>query len=152
MRRGIVVLILALVYSTSAFAKHHYHRHHHHHRHGVVTVGNVAEGLGVGLAHVLHDMNRPKDCYGIPWCGCWLKHHLGVISSHLNLNRAIEWLDWGHKTSPHIGAVVVWRHHVGVITGGSPGRWVVTSGNDGHAVRSRRRSVAGAVGFREGKA
>lgn len=139
MRRGIVVLILALVYSTSAFAKHH-HRHHryytHHHRHAVVSVGSVSVG-------------RPSDCYGIPWCGCFLKHYLHVVSTHLNLNRAIEWLDWGHKTSPHIGAVVVWRHHVGVITGGSPGNWIVTSGNDGHAVRSRRRSIAGAVGFRQ---
>jgi hypothetical protein len=45
--------------------------------------------------------------------------------------------------------VVVWPHHVGVITGKtSEGHWVVHSGNDGGAVRTRARSVAGAIAFR----
>jgi hypothetical protein len=49
-----------------------------------------------------------------------------------------------------VGAVVVWSHHVGMITGRSAsGQWIVKSGNDGGQVRERPRSVAGAV-FRVG--
>ena len=48
--------------------------------------------------------------------------------------------------SPQVGAVVVWRHHVGEIVGqASNGQWLVRSGNDGSAVRTRARSIAGAV-------
>jgi hypothetical protein len=43
---------------------------------------------------------------------------------------------------------VVWRHHVGIITGRSGGQWIVKSGNDGHTVRERPRSVSGAIAFR----
>jgi hypothetical protein len=42
--------------------------------------------------------------------------------------------------------VVVWSHHVGMITGRTAGgQWIVKSGNDGGRVRERPRSVAGAV-------
>jgi len=148
MRRGIVVLILACL-STPAFASHHRHHHRHHMRHHVHIRASdpVAAGLGVGLAHMLQHA-RPHDCYGIAWCGCWLRHALGVTSRQFNLAR--EWAHWGKSTTAHVGAVVVWRHHVGLISGGSPGNWIITSGNDGHAVRSRRRSIAGAIAFREG--
>jgi hypothetical protein len=43
---------------------------------------------------------------------------------------------------------VVWRHHVGRIVGQENGQWIVQSGNDGHAVRTRARSIAGAIAFR----
>ena len=47
-------------------------------------------------------------------------------------------------------AVVVWPHHVGMITGRTAsGQWIVKSGNDGGRVRERPRSVKGAV-FRVG--
>ena len=56
----------------------------------------------------------------------------------------------GRPSGPQIGAVVVWPHHVGMITGrAANGQWIVKSGNDGNAVRERARSVAGAV-FRVG--
>jgi hypothetical protein len=43
----------------------------------------------------------------------------------------------------------VWPHHVGIITGQSPdGQWIVHSGNDGGAVRTRPRSLAGVIAFR----
>jgi hypothetical protein len=49
---------------------------------------------------------------------------------------------------PGIG-VVVWSHHVGIITGQTPdGQWIVHSGNDGGAVRTRARSLARAIAFR----
>lgn len=64
-------------------------------------------------------------------------------------NRARTWATRGRATRPQIGAIVVWPHHVGLITGQSAdGRWIVTSGNDGGRVRTRPRSVKGAIAFR----
>jgi hypothetical protein len=78
------------------------------------------------------------------WCGWWMRQQLGVRDRRFNLAR--EWARYGRPASgPQIGAIVVWRHHVGRITGHDGKNWIVTSGNDGHAVRTRARSVAGAV-------
>jgi hypothetical protein len=33
------------------------------------------------------------------------------------MNLARNWARWGSSTSPKVGAVVVWPHHVGMITG-----------------------------------
>jgi hypothetical protein len=81
------------------------------------------------------------------WCGWWMRTQKGG-GPHLNLAR--NWRGWGRPSGPQIGAVVVWNHHVGMITGRSAsGQWIVKSGNDGGRVRERARSVAGAV-FRVG--
>ena len=66
-------------------------------------------------------------------------------------NLARNWVGYGRPAmGPHVGAIVVWPHHVGLITGRvDNGLWIVKSGNDGHAVRERARSVAGAIAFRE---
>lgn len=81
------------------------------------------------------------------WCGWWMRTQRGG-GAHLNL--AWNWSKWGSPSGPQVGAVVVWRHHVGEIVGrASNGQWLVRSGNDGGAVRTRARSVAGAV-FRMG--
>lgn len=81
------------------------------------------------------------------WCGWWMRTQKGG-GSHLNL--AWNWSKWGSPSGPQVGAVVVWRHHVGMITGRTAsGQWLVKSGNDGGRVRERARSVAGAV-FRVG--
>ena len=82
------------------------------------------------------------------WCGWWLGNHLGLNDRSLWLAR-----NWAHVGSsaggPSVGAVVVWPHHVGIITGRTAsGQWVIKSGNDGHAVRERPRSIAGAIAFR----
>lgn len=62
---------------------------------------------------------------------------------------ARNWASVGHNAGrPGIGVVVVWRHHVGIITGRAGAKWVIKSGNDGHAVRERPRSIAGAIAFR----
>jgi len=81
------------------------------------------------------------------WCGWWMRHHLGVADTRGNLAR---W--WSHFGSPSggpaVGAIVVWPHHVGLITGRTAQGWVVISGNDNHAVRERERSLRGAIAFR----
>jgi hypothetical protein len=81
------------------------------------------------------------------WCGWWLGQHLGMHDRKLWLAR--NWASVGSSAGgPQIGAVVVWRHHVGIITGQQNGKWIVKSGNDGRRVRERPRSVAGAIAFR----
>ncbi|MEQ1652946.1 MAG: hypothetical protein ABL897_10690 [Hyphomicrobium sp.] len=81
------------------------------------------------------------------WCGWWMRTQKGG-GPHLNL--AANWRSWGRSSGPQVGAVVVWPHHVGMITGrASNGQWIVKSGNDGGRVRERARSVSGAV-FRVG--
>lgn len=77
------------------------------------------------------------------WCGWWMRTQLG---GGPEFNVAWNWRKWGRPTHPQVGAVVVWRHHVGIITGRAPnGQWIVKSGNDGGKVRERPRSVAGAI-------
>jgi hypothetical protein len=81
------------------------------------------------------------------WCGWWMRQHLGVANSSGNLAR--WWAGYGRSSGgPAIGALVVWAHHVGIITGGSSGAWIVKSGNDGNAVRERVRPLGGAIAFR----
>ena len=98
---------------------------------------------GSGLA------SRPADCYGIPWCGCYMRHLLGVADRAFNLAR--NWAHWGHATSPHAGAVVVWSHHVGkIVEMVSATEAVVLSGNSGRGgVTQRPLRISNAIAFRE---
>lgn len=74
----------------------------------------------------------------------------GVGDPSYNLAR--NWARWGHNAGgPRVGVVVVWPHHVGRIVAQAPdGGWLINSGNDGHAVRTRERSLRGVIAFREG--
>ncbi|MEO1205652.1 MAG: hypothetical protein AAFV45_04915 [Pseudomonadota bacterium] len=78
------------------------------------------------------------------WCGWWMRTQKG---GGPEFNVAWNWRKYGTPVSgPRVGAVVIWRHHVGMITGQTAnGRWIVKSGNDGNRVRERPRSVKGAV-------
>jgi len=81
------------------------------------------------------------------WCGWWMRTQKG---GGPELNLARNWASWGRSSGPRVGAVVVWSHHVGMITGrAADGNWIVKSGNDDGRVRERPRSVKGAV-FRVG--
>ena len=77
-----------------------------------------------------------------------MSSYFGKSDRRLALAR--EWAREGYNAGgPGIGVVVVWRHHVGVITGQTPdGQRIIHSGNDGGAVRTRPRSLAGAIAFR----
>ncbi len=61
------------------------------------------------------------------WCGWYMRQIKGVKDSSYNLAR--HWINYGNRTVPGLGVVVVWPHHVGYIVGGSPGNWIVRSGN-----------------------
>lgn len=81
---------------------------------------------------------RPRQ-----WCGWWMRKQRGGGPEY---NLAWNWRKWGSSSGPQVGAIVVWRHHVGEITGRTAGgQWIVRSGNDGGAVRERARSLSGAI-------
>src|SRR6478752_3068024 len=103
-------------------------RHHHHHaaRHHHASYGG-----------------RPRA-----WCGWYMRGQVGSDPGP-SFNLARSWAHYGSNAGgPQVGAIVVWSHHVGKIVGRENGQWVVQSGNDGHAVRTRPRSLAGAIAFR----
>lgn len=81
------------------------------------------------------------------WCG-WEMRQLVARDPGPSYDLARNWARWGRPGPPGVGAVIVWSHHVGKIVGQQDGLWVVQSGNDGHAVRSRPRSIAGAIAIR----
>ncbi len=84
------------------------------------------------------------------WCGWYMQRKTGVTSkvTGRNLNMAREWAHVGTPASPAPGVIVVWRHHVGQIVEKVSNGWMIHSGNDGNAVRTRVRSIAGAIAFR----
>jgi hypothetical protein len=86
----------------------------------------------------------------LPWCGAEMADEFGFRGAQgRDLWLARNWANIGSATSAHVGAVVVWRHHVGRIVGRENGQWVVHSGNDGGGVRSRPRSLAGVIAIRD---
>ncbi len=124
-----IMLVLGVSYAEAKQHRHHYrHSSHHHYKH-----------------YVHHSGGRPHA-----WCGWWLKHALGVVSS-LNLNMAREWVHWGRSApGPAPGVVGVEPHHVfKVIAVVGPGRVLAISGNDGHAVKTRIRSTSGVIAWRQ---
>jgi len=83
------------------------------------------------------------------WCG-WMMRQLVGSDPGPAFNLARNWAHWGQPGPAGIGAIVVWSHHVGRIVGEQNGQWVIQSGNDGHALRARPRSIAGAIAIRWG--
>ena len=84
------------------------------------------------------------------WCGNFARHNLVAADPGSKYNLACNWKNWGRPASAQVGAMVIWcsaRHrHVGKIVGPCNGNMcMVKSGNDNGAVRTRMRSVAGAV-------
>ena len=157
---GFLLACLAMV-STAEASTHHHHYHHRHYRHHDAPGSDTASAHGAFIfgwgiqpieAQPAHTRRFVARSYGDgrprAWCGWYMRQIKGVADTAYNLAR--NWAHWGRATSPHVGAVVVWPHHVGQIVGqAANGQWLVNSGNDGHAVRTRARSLSGAIAFRE---
>ena len=95
-------------------------------------------------AYAGHVGGRPSA-----WCG-WEMRQLVSGDPGPTFNLARNWAHWGQSGPAGVGAVVVWSHHVGKIVGQEEGEWVIESGNDGNRVRTRPRSIAGAIAIRWG--
>ena len=164
-RTAVVAFALACAIATPAFA-----RHHRTHVHVTRNTGQIeCTHLGCGPASqssasagfsssaartafayappVTSGIVRGGDPRPRSWCGWWLRHYLGVSDRALNLAR--NWARYGSPAGgPTVGAIVVWRSHVVIITGSTGSGWIVKSGNDDHAVRERERSLRGVIAFR----
>jgi hypothetical protein len=139
---ALVVLTSVIAFSSSQAEARRLHQrgahaaHHGAHKHHSRALAHRRAGRYASQA------GRPAA-----WCGWWLGQHLGMANRNLWLAR--NWASVGTNAGqPDVGVVVVWRHHVGIITGRQGNQWVVKSGNDGRAVRERVRSIAGAIAFR----
>lgn len=130
MRTLMAATLVLCVFGSSAEARpYHHHRYHHRYYHA---------GRHYGYA------GRPSA-----WCGWYMRSQVGSDPGP-SFNLARSWAHYGSNAGgPTVGAIVVWRHHVGKIVGHENGQWIVQSGNDGHAIRTRPRSLAGAIAFRE---
>jgi hypothetical protein len=84
------------------------------------------------------------------WCGWYMRRFLHFGNSSYNMAR--QWRHYGRPShGPRIGAVIVWRHHVGIIVDRSRGRWVIHQGNYRHriaTVAASNRWVRRAIAFR----
>lgn len=103
--------------------------------------------LLASLSTISEASGRPFGCPARAWCGCFLSNDLGLHRRDLWIAR--NWARVGIASGPVAGAIVVWRHHVGIIKQvTSKGMAIVRSGNDGGRVRERERSISGAIAFR----
>lgn len=151
----LAVAVLAVAFTHPAEAK----RHHKAPRHGTQAVAHCTyDNSPVVVCRetenrtserlIARDANGNRaDPRPTAWCGWQMRQWLGVADRAFNLAR--RWARYGSAAhGPAIGTVVVWPHHVGLVTAKTADGWVVKSGNDGHAVRERVRSLKGAIAFR----
>jgi hypothetical protein len=166
-----VAVAATMAFVHSAQAHEHYHRHRHHilrsrattepqwgwqsgspfawqpqSHSGPSTFGYRSSGFDTVAQHVAY---RGAGRRPAAWCG-WEMRQLVGSDPGQSYNLARNWARWGHAGPVGVGAVVVWAHHVGKIVGQENGQWVIESGNDGHALRTRPRSIAGAIAIRWG--
>ncbi|MGB6448684.1 MAG: hypothetical protein WBF47_26700 [Xanthobacteraceae bacterium] len=149
-----VAFAAVTVLAQSAQAHEHHHRVYHHvarsHRDG----GDASYG-GYGFSGQQYNAEPQRTAsYGVgprpsAWCG-WEMRQLVGGDPGPSYNLARNWAHWGRSGPAGVGAVVVWPRHVGKIIGQENGEWVIKSGNDGHALRSRARSIVGAIAIRWG--
>jgi len=152
---AIIFALLTATFSTQAQARHHYHHNkvaitkatgcvfdNNGHRTCQTTFERASEVPGA--SHFISFSNDPRPR---AWCGWWMRHELGVADRAYNLAR--HWAEYGSSAhGPAVGTIVVWPHHVGLVTGRTESGWIVKSGNDGREVRERERSLRGAIAFR----
>lgn len=159
--KWIIIFALLIVPSIAQASVHKHHFHHahkhyrfvHHNKHNYHKRINRVHhrkmdkiepynSMATPIGHVIGDNSKPGA-----WCGWYMRQLFG---GGPELNLAANWAKVGRAVVAEIGAIVVWPHHVGLIVGKADnGQFIVKSGNDGHAIRERARSIAGAIAFRE---
>lgn len=131
----IAAMLLALSSTADARPRHSARAHHHHHRaHHETQISQTETPTGYVSPEA-----RPRECYGIAWCGCWLRIQKGITDTGANL--AAWWRHWGHRVDGPVVGAVAYMHrrggsgHVGIVTGvDANGNPIIKSGNHNHAV------------------
>jgi hypothetical protein len=112
---------------------------------GISCRGPKPEGIEGTEATAAGSGDRPAE-----WCGWWMRQHLrGHFGPEYNAAR--NWLNVGRPLpGPRPGAIGVKEHHVfQVVEVIGPDQVLAISGNDHNAVRTRIRSTAGVIGWRD---
>lgn len=94
---------------------------------------------------------RPHGCPS-RWCACYLDIVLTQIGfKPLGSFRAKDFRHYGKKAKPgEVGAIMVMKHHVGVVTGKcGNGRVQIISGNYSHRVKLGCYSISKAIAWRK---
>jgi hypothetical protein len=166
-----------VVFAQSAQAREHYRHHRYHAAHFARHYSPPGRGdyatQNIFTEHARSDFSKnyasqnysnqiypERSAYGgqtgghiggrpSAWCG-WEMRQLVSGDPGPSFNLARNWAHWGQAGPAGVGAVVVWSHHVGKIVGLEGGEWIIESGNDGNRVRTRPRSIAGAIAIRWG--
>lgn len=172
-----VAVAATFVFAQSAQAREHYRHHRHYAAHFARHYSSPGRGddaaRNMFADHGQSDFSKnyasqnysdqiypQRSAYGgqigahiggrpAAWCG-WEMRQLVSGDPGPAFNLARNWARWGQAGPAGVGAVVVWPHHVGKIVGQDGGEWVIESGNDGNRVRTRPRSIAGAIAIRWG--
>jgi hypothetical protein len=149
-------LAAVCLFAHNAQAREHRGRSHHYYRHSSPaeardeTQQTFASG-NFGWSFFTQGQPETTRLGGRPaaWCGWEMRQLVGSDPGN-EYNLARNWAHWGSAGPAGVGAVVVWPHHVGKIVGQENGQWLIQSGNDAHAVRTRARSLAGVIAIRWG--
>lgn len=133
-------------------AKAHWRDRRHHHRLTIVLpgegpVGHSPDRLSVqaiGAPLELHPLLHVASRYiGSPrftrWQRAWCADALNAWLAQAGLptsgsGRAIDFAHYGRPTTPHVGAIAVMPHHVGIVVGRNARGIVLLSGNHSHRV------------------
>lgn len=142
----LAIALLLCLFATAAQATH--ARHSHHGRHLVATHADhfVRHHRRIHIEMAMTHDGRPRA-----WCGWFGRYNFVAHDPGPDFNLAANWKRLGTAVAtPQNGDIAIWdghgHHHVGKIVGACSGFMCpVWSGNDSHTVRTRVRSVAGAV-------
>lgn len=162
--RWLVILSTAcglLLSPDAAWAKHQHrqqHQHHHHRHHGVSrhlpAVAAAELGSAETESHGSTMVDRAKAYLGSrnptgfrgPWCGAFMTM-IAKATGHAVPGGPYRARSWASlpRTSPHVGAIAVFRHHVALVAGFRNGTPLLLGGNQGHRVSihpMRRQAIA----------
>jgi hypothetical protein len=150
----ISLLFLCLtIGATNATAHHKHWSHHfrhvsaHHVHHPAVADSRHAKSVKLSSNIV---GTRPSDCFGIPWCGCWLRTQVSHDPGPA-FNLAANWAHCGHVSVLDVGAIVVHPHHVDIVEKLlGDGHYLARGGNVRHDNYAHvyNASVKGAIAIR----
>ena len=153
--RLIGVLAVCAAVSSPALARgRHHHRHHGHHahRHHAASIGAPMQLSGARMLVAASRFvgSRNPTGFHAAWCGAFAAMIARRVGARVprGATLARNWASAGHATSPHVGALAVFLHHVTIIAKIVPGGFYGLGGNQGHMVRLSHFSWRGVIAIR----
>lgn len=110
----------------------------------------VAEAPAKGNPYFSIVGTRPNNCFGIAWCGCWMRTQVSHDPGS-NYNLAANWANFGHSATLQPGSIVVKAHHVERVERVlGDNTYIAAAGNTGHGNNATTypSSLRGAIAIR----